>query len=235
MKNIKKQTEPCSLVKYRATVKNDLNSNSARTIFDNYKGKNKELKRSLLKEQGFICCYCMQRIHHNNHTKIEHFHPVSQYPEQTLDYKNLFVACNGVTHFNDASSDKHRKIRHCDTSKGDCEGKQKIGEKHCTLKINPIDGEKYITHYIPSGEIKYRNSVENDIENILNLNNDILQRNRKFALAAVINKMSKKVSWRKTEINAIIKKYKAKDKEGKYKQYCQVIIYFLEKKLAQLP
>lgn len=54
-----------------------------------------ELKRILVEDQGFICCYCGQRIENNHHTSIEHLKPKSKYKEQTLDFDNLFASCEG--------------------------------------------------------------------------------------------------------------------------------------------
>lgn len=235
MKNIVKEQEPKTLVEYRCTNKSSLTYKSARNIFDNYKDKNKGLKQALLEDQGYICCYCMQRIGNNPSTKIEHFHPISKYPEKTLDYNNLFVACNGITTSRPTNKEEKR-IRHCDTSKGDCEGKKKIKNDSCDLTINPISGEKYITSYSNNGEIKYLDLVENDIEEILNLNNHILKRNRKAILKAVITEITRKrnSAWTVSQIKNKIREYQEKNKEDKYKSYCKVVIYFLEKKLSIL-
>ena len=237
MKNIVKEKEPKTLVEYRCANKSNLTYKSARYIFDNYKDKNKVLKQALLEDQGYICCYCMQRIEHKPNTKIEHFKPISKYPEKTLDYNNLFVACNGITTSKSTNKEKKR-IRHCDTSKGDCEGEQKTKKDNdnCNLTINPIDGEKYITKYSHNGEIEYLDLVENDIEEILNLNNHILKRNRKATLKAVITEITRKrnSAWIVSQIKNKIKEYQEKNKENKYKPYCKVIIYFLEKKLSIL-
>jgi uncharacterized protein (TIGR02646 family) len=238
MKNIIKGKEPSSLTEYRCSLKEENISNpkSARSIFDNYPDKSKELKKSLLEEQGFICCYCMQRIEHKSTTKIEHFKPISIYPRKALDYKNLFVACNGVTSISN-DVDKN-KIHHCDTSKGDCESKQRTNANKCNLTINPPDCEKYITGYSHHGEIEFLDAVENDINEILNLNNHILKRNRVNTLKAVITEINKitksrKSLWKVNTIKNKIKHYKDRDSHGKYKPYCQVVIYSLEKRLAR--
>jgi uncharacterized protein (TIGR02646 family) len=235
MKNIVKEKEPKTLVEYRCAKKSNLTYKSARYIFDNYKDKNKGLKQALLEDQGYICCYCMQRIEHKPNTKIEHFKPISKYPEKTLDYNNLFVACNGII-TSESTNKEERKIRHCDTSKGDCEGKQRTKNDSCDLTINPISGEKYITQYSNNGEIEYLDLVKNDIEEVLNLNNHILKRNRKTTLKAVIIEITKKrkSAWTVSQIKNKIKEYQEKNGKNKYKPYCQVIIYFLEKRLSIL-
>ncbi|WP_286019158.1 HNH endonuclease family protein, partial [Candidatus Venteria ishoeyi] len=63
----------------------------------------KELRLSLLKEQGYICCYCMSNIsisieNEVEKTKIEHYKPRDsnkKHTELELDFKNLYIACDG--------------------------------------------------------------------------------------------------------------------------------------------
>ena len=65
--------------------------------------------RSLLQEQGFLCCYCENLVDHEE-SHIEHFRPRKSNPGFQLDYDNLLVSCQrelskGVP-------------RHCGYSKG---------------------------------------------------------------------------------------------------------------------
>jgi uncharacterized protein (TIGR02646 family) len=224
MKNIIKGKEPKSLTEYRCQQEGKTYS---RVIFDSYLDKNTILKKQLLDDQGYICCYCMQRIKHEPSTKIEHFKPISLYPENTLDYSNLFVACNGITKIGEGK----QKIRHCDTSKGDCENKQKYSgliDYNSLIKLSEC--EEYIVGYGVGGDIKYKPLIKREIENILNLNNSILMRNRKMVWKAVSKII---ITNQARKIPNIINKYKNKDKQGKYKPYCQMILYFLEKKQRQ--
>jgi len=47
---------------------------------------------SLLKEQGWVCCYCGRSIDlHDSH--IEHFHPQERYADLALSYQNLHASC----------------------------------------------------------------------------------------------------------------------------------------------
>ena len=70
MKHIIKGKEPLSLVKHRLKPFSD---------YDNY-SKKYELRISLLTKQGYICCYCMQRIN-DFRMKIEHWKSQVDYPE----------------------------------------------------------------------------------------------------------------------------------------------------------
>ena len=81
---IKKNSEPRSLTEYKKTV------NSS---FDNLPSNVKnDIRESLLKEQGYICAYCMKRIESSD-VKIEHYK--ARNSENELDYKNLLAVCKG--------------------------------------------------------------------------------------------------------------------------------------------
>jgi len=97
MKYINKKHEPDSLTAYRPTPNsnfNDCNKEDIRTL--------------LLKEQGYICAYCMKRIDNKWNTKlkkfnteIEHYKSQDVYngkkgkPNLTLNYNNMLAVCNG--------------------------------------------------------------------------------------------------------------------------------------------
>lgn len=56
----------------------------------------KALRTSLLKEQGYICCYCGRRIlDHPSQSVIDHLLPKSRFKEKTYDYDNLLASCVG--------------------------------------------------------------------------------------------------------------------------------------------
>lgn len=52
------------------------------------------LKEALLKEQGYICCYCGQELENGIPTAIEHFRPKSVYKNLIFDYNNLMASCD---------------------------------------------------------------------------------------------------------------------------------------------
>ncbi len=51
-----------------------------------------EVKDSLMKEQGYICCYCERRLTDDD-SHIEHFTPQSNNAVDTLDYTNMLCSC----------------------------------------------------------------------------------------------------------------------------------------------
>ena len=208
MKKIVKQSEPRSLVEHRSQS----NAN-----YDNYPDKDK-LRESLLKEQGYICCYCMSRIT-SEQMKIEHWQPQTKYTALQLDYRNLLGACNG-------NQGARPQNQHCDTRKSDIQ-----------ITINPIEGDKNcenLVKYRSDGEIYSDDaSINHDLNETLNLNLGFLKKNRKEALDVVIRKLDEKFSnktWSKITRQKEIDKLNTRDENGFYDVYCQFIVSYLKSK-----
>ncbi len=178
-----------------------------------------KLREALLKEQGYICAYCMREIPVNkkdpglNQTsKIEHLKCRHKYPNSQLDYNNMVICCPG---FIDGTE-------HCDKSKG----KQDI-----TFNIFNPSLQNSISYLTKDGTIKSSDPQWNsEIENILKLNNSMLKMNRKEALEGVLMALDKK-KWRPAEISSKLDLWKTKNTSGKHKPYCGIVIWFLEKRL----
>jgi len=222
MKHILKNQEPKSLTQHRSQT----NAN-----YDNCLTATKEdIRRSLLDEQGDICCYCLQRIKPKNaerlgdDMKIEHFKPqniyngTNGYPDLTLDYQNMLGACPGV----------QKNDTHCDTHKGGQE-----------ITINPLDPncEGLIKYRKTNGEVYSDDEVINrDLNEVLNLNLQTLKVYRQQALEALVNVINKETNgeWTKAFIQRKIKKYKERNDRNQYAPFCQMIVFYLEKKLKRL-
>jgi len=214
MKFIEKlqKNEPVSLIKYRTTTPNP--------TYSGYPNPS-DLKQALLKEQGNICGYCMQRIsielNQNNKPKIEVEHIKSQknYPDKSLDYNNMVGVCNGNS----------RGIEHCDKSKKAFELKKLIPtNKNC---------ENLIT-YSTSGYINSKSKnkeVENDINTVLKLNNQNLVEIRKNTIDLVHKKLEKEYpnDWTKRIFENEIEFYKSRNKNGEYYQFCNYIVWYLNR------
>lgn len=56
----------------------------------------KKLKEILLKEQGYICCYCGQRVEETN-SHIEHVRPKKENKHLTYEYYHLLISCDGAS------------------------------------------------------------------------------------------------------------------------------------------
>src|SRR5574344_2038901 len=100
MKKITKSKEPKQWELYRQTPGIDYQSIP-------------ELRASLLKEQGYICAYCMRRIpckdsNSNEDIRIDHLSCRDNYPERKFDYNNMVICCPGAIN----------NSFHCDKSKG---------------------------------------------------------------------------------------------------------------------
>ena len=212
MKQIFKTKEPTSLTTYRARIsKNDLKHlEKFDTAPSNVKDK---LREKLLDEQGFICCYCMSRVESRN-SKIEHFKPRSIFRSQQLDYVNLFVACFG-------GEESSPKKQSCDTKKGQMELKY----------INLLsDIEKSIEYKKDGAIFSDSLNIDKELNEILNLNYQLLKDNRQEALNQLFRDL-KKVNWDISTLKLTLEKYKHKNSKGKYRPYCEMIVYFLTKKL----
>lgn len=174
MKYIQKTTcEPSLFIAWKidhATTINTLNNNA--TVLWDYFGKNHggvkiDLKEQLCQDQGFICCYCMQRICNDDQTVIEHLEAKSNDPlNLTFDFSNLLASCHG-----EARTPKP-KVMHCDGSKGPD-----------SIAIHPLmpDCETFFK-FTSEGEIIGDNTPATDTINLLGLDVQKLKLLRKSAI-----------------------------------------------------
>lgn len=184
----------------------------------------KELREALLREQGYICAYCMRRIPTNstlsNETShIEHLKSRHNYPNLSMDYGNMVVCCPGDI----------EETPHCDRSKGDKELHFDLfsGMWDSTLSYGKRDGE------IRSSDT----NVQQDLCEVLNLNHARLKINRKATLDGVIEKLcqaQKNKKFKMRDIQHMLEAWQNKDESGKMRPYCGIVIWFLQKKLRQV-
>lgn len=179
-----------------------------------------ELRESLLKEQGYICAYCMRRIpasdapYENATSKIEHLLSQENHEDLQMEYSNLVVCCPGRLYGN----------MHCDASKEDKD-----------IKCSPLSQDAMRTiQYNTDGTIKSTNETYNaEINDVLNLNIDILKSNRKALWESVRNRLQSEGLWKKAYVRRVLDEYSSFDSDGQKKPYCGIIIYMLTKKLRQ--
>lgn len=200
-----------------------------------------ELVQSLLKEQGYICAYCMRRIptrdkwckkdgnHYvltNEDHRVEHIKSRELHDDLKLEYTNMVVCCPGHIGTED----------HCDRLKGARD-----------ISFSPLDRQFTDTiKYNSDGTILSVNEVfDKEINQTLNLNTELLKMNRKAMLIQVITQINvackKGKSWDKKTLELYLKKYSEKhfEKDGedvkeKYYPYCGIVTCFLQKKLRAL-
>ena len=181
-----------------------------------------ELRSSLLEEQGYICAYCMRRIpakdaNSNETTRIDHILCREKHEDRKLDYRNMVICCPGAI---DCKF-------HCDKSKGNNDVSFNLFDQSFidTLSYSTKDGT------IKCGIEQY----DTEINEILNLNHSLLKNNRKSTLKGVIQQLQKKRRWKATQIRKLLSHWDAKDRDGQYKPYNGIVVWYLKKRLNQVP
>ncbi|MDO4540017.1 MAG: retron system putative HNH endonuclease [Syntrophomonadaceae bacterium] len=174
------------------------------TFGNDFHGPQKQrLKETLLDEQGYICCYCMQRIgDYNSH--LEHFKPQSKYPANDLDYDNILVSCDGYKL--DAS--------HCGHRKGPWYNE--------ALIVSPLDEDvEAVFTYNADGTINASGYGGKETIKQLELNSFRLQRLRKSAI------YSSGLFDRDFDIikDQLIELYSNRQQDGKYCPFCVAVLY----------
>ena len=191
--------------------------------YDNYKAKD-ALRIALVTEQRGLCCYCMSRIRHEPPSvKVEHWRCQARHPGEQLNYRNLLGACLG-------GHGQEAHLQHCDTRKGDRD-----------LEWNPANPAHHIetrVRYELDGSIRSDEAdFDRQLNNVLNLNLGVLKNNRKNLLNAVLD-------WWKHEKARIggpvpLDRFARKRNQhisgdGELAPYCQVVVWWLERRLARM-
>lgn len=169
----------------------------------------KKLKEVLMKEQGYICCYCNIRISNIN-SHIEHFRPKNSetgFPEHALNYQNLIASCTN--------------------------------KKHCGMKKdNWFDEQLLLSPLNPDCEIRFGFYSDGRIypvheddlpakSTISRLGLDRLNKERKKAIEAsglfdIIDELSR------DEINLWIETLLEKDEDEQYTEFCMAVVCVLK-------
>ncbi len=223
MKFIEKGTAPNDLRTYRDTTPNAVFDDCPKSV----------VRDALLREQGFICAYCMQRISadlntfHKPKTEIEHFKSQHRYPDLQLRYRNMLGVCNG-----NAGKGKHKLI--CDKSKS------RFDDTH-DLTIDPQNQDRINQiKYMQSGKIfSDIDTVNDDLNKVLNLNEQDLKERR----ANLYERLKAKIKsfWaitrgNKTKVKALIleehRRWNSRT-DSKFMPLCGMVLYVLEKELEK--
>lgn len=153
----------------------------------------KDVRNSLIREQGRLCAYCMSRIPPLNRENVEELyihieHIIPRNPEdhrnvgQGLDYSNMVATCRG---YRDDDESRHStEFLTCDAHKGNKEFR----------KINPLQSNTLSSiYYTVDGVITSDDAdVRYDLNDILNLNcpSSPLKAERKAALEELLEQMA---------------------------------------------
>lgn len=206
MRRIKKNEPPDWFIAWKKQFEKD-NSRKANYKNDFPGDKKRKLREHLIKEQGYICCYCMRRIQINN-SHLEHFLPKDAFPDKDMDYGNMLASCEGEI----------------------------IGEDHCGHRKNnyydnnmiiptdtAIERMFYYTikgEIFPNGKNQMRKTAKDMIREF-GLNSFYLNRNRRLAIEE--SEVFDDCDYSKEEIADIINYYNSMQ-NGKYQEYCNAII-----------
>lgn len=175
-----------------------------------YESMGEVLQMPLCADQGNICAYCMRRIAPNGKKMtVEHYHSQKNYLHLDRIYSNMLATCR-------------KPFRDCSELKGDGELFVDPQSSICeTLFVYNNRGE------IKAAKTPNEEKVTADIK-LLDLNQDTLRENR----AAIITKLgvdlAKDAS--STNIRKLLKDWETLHSFG-YREYCMVVVYYLNKKL----
>jgi TIGR02646 family protein len=243
MKKIEKQPSPIEFENWKANFR----SNSGKTLEEIYNTEmrgnqlwgmfpsrvpedkkelggysKQELRRELLSEQGFICCYCNNVVAEKT-SIIEHFYPKGLDNRQTFEYNNLLISCQG------AQKDPKPRDLHCDANR-------KEGE---TLSLSPISSNYKCIDYFEfteDGQILGLNDEADDTINKLGLNIDKLVDKRKSYIKDALyenplDDYRDRIYISKETAMQEIAKLKEK-RNGKFEPFCSAIIKVLEDEIV---
>lgn len=190
-------------------------SKDADGIFQKFRKKKEydSIKSKLINDQGYICCYCNARVLENGST-IEHIIPKSIDHTNVLEYSNLLIACNGGREERKKNDDKENYPNYCDAFRGSNK-----------LDFSPLENKCWLAfHYdIENGSISGNNFEANNVINTLNLNCNILKKNRKSAYEVLFDDIHELLS--NKELEMIWDSFWEKDSLNMYNPYFYSILY----------
>lgn len=201
----------------------------------NAEGKNESVKKilndHLRKEQGRICCYCQQRIHHHNGDNATGSHNEHFYPEDTnlplqLDYENLYACCN-------RSKGLEKRLQHCGEHKHNTQIDINLLRQHnCSgyFKYNvngeilPVGPWASICEIPAADQLTPHQQLAMEYISVLNLNVDTLVTIRKNVIDDTLLMVE---NMDKQHINTIVQNLNSTNTD--YPEFVDMIIYFCKR------
>lgn len=175
-----KSKEPTEL---RAWIRD--NEPVAGRIWDELPTEVKDAIRARLhRDQRRLCCYCYAVIKGDHTSHVEHVSP--QRNDNRFDWDNLALACDG--------GNQGKNPPHCDHAKG-----QTALDTVHPYK-NPVS--RFVTLRL-QGNLDVAETARRDVNEVLNLNANHLQRQRESALKAVITVLQRRKrrdEWRRQDM-----------------------------------
>ena len=213
---IQKGPEPASLTQYRC---------QPHSYYDGYSHKD-ELREALLRDQGYLCAYCMRRIRNDRDTmKIEHWKAQSKLGTEAekLDFQIMLGVCDGCR----GSKDKYTT---CDEHRHESD-----------LHVNPLERSMMETiFYDRDGKIKSDvKQFDDDLNIVLNLNCEQapsrIVENRKAIYKEFMKQLAelqKTGKWKASTLRKILQQYEQLE-DGQKQEYVGVPIYLIQKYLKK--
>lgn len=210
MKHIQKGEEPESF----ASCKKLATENWTPT-YDDLRGEVKtDLHHSLLREQGYICCYCGMGIAVDN-SHLEHLKPQSYYQSLALEYRNLLASCQ-------RESKKDEPV-HCGKKKDDWYDEQLMVSP---LEANCADFFRYQGYgeILPTDEADKKDAAAKTIDK-LGLDIDKLKAMRRKAIDGILMNIEELTD---EDIQKMVQGCEKPDANGQYTPFCGAITYILK-------
>lgn len=204
MRHIEKTEPPREFVKYCETEG---------VCFDDLSGEPKRaLRKRLLEDQGYICCYCGCRIGNDENTKIEHIKCQARYGELSLNYDNMLASCDG--------GERDRKNRVRPRHKCHCDAK-KFNED---IPVSPLDNSiEGLLTYFEDGTVMGTGEGERLVQT-LGLNVQYLVSRRKNVLKEYMDNepedLEAELQWLRSM------------HDGKYEEFCFVLEQYVSMLIA---
>lgn len=256
MLRIHKKHEPKGLKNYKKEMQGqgkkmtyeDENAFNEYQAYRNEQDENAfmELRKSLLTEQKYICCYCGQRIESVVNTngvslmKTEHFYPkkakfekygslAEEWQSKQLDYQNLLAACKG--------NENSQMEKHCDTQKKDTP--LFYLQNPATESFRPVfrylikpNANEVIVR--PLKNMANEQKVKDEIEETLNLNENSLKSKRFSAWKNHIeNRLGNEKTWNKRRVNDLYVEYTNYKQNEKLLPFHGFLLDYLEQWLSK--
>jgi len=210
---IKKGEEPESFKTWKALAKTT--PNWGYSYLQN--PEKRELHEALIREQGYICCYCGMRITRES-SHIEHLKPQSTPdPDLSVEYTNLLASCQRER--------EPRKPIHCGVAKDNWYDENLMVSplnSDCTDFFIYTEDGQIIAGDIPDKKDAATETIKRlrlDISKLNNMREEVI----KNLLADIdIDKLTDE------ERQKLVQGFEQADAKGQYQEFCGAIAYILK-------
>lgn len=173
------------------------------------------LRKALLSEQGWLCCYCMRRVDEKG-CRIEHHASQRDHPDLQLAYRNLFAACSG-----DLGGEPH-----CDVSKGST-----------PIEVDPLAVQAEWFSYGTDGRMAtVRAELAADLLT-LGLNTRGLVAARRRALHQFLRTVAGRGKggrdWSKKRLEKALARVLAPQSDGRLTPFCEALAYWVRRRVER--